>query len=72
MSWKYCTENSQSDDVRIWIDPRDPILTVTFTTDPQYQMITSPIQLVGGSSTTIPWTTIRQSSGVRPEANAGE
>lgn len=59
MSWKYCTENSPFDYVRIWIDPRDPILTDTFTTDLQYQMITSPIQLVGGCSTTIPWTTIR-------------
>ena len=57
MSWKYCTQTPQSDDVYIWIDSRNPTLTDTFTTDPMYQQYTSPIQLIGGCSTTIPWTT---------------
>ena len=72
MSWRYTTEIPDTQTTYLWIDGRDPVLTDTFTTDPQYQMFTSPVQLVGGCSTTIPWTTIRQSTGVRPEANAGE
>lgn len=57
MSWKYCTQTQSSDDVYIWIDSRDPVVTDTFVTDPMYQQYTSPIQLIGGCSTTIPWTT---------------
>ena len=57
MSWKYCTQTS--DNAYIWIDSRDPILTDTFTTDPMFTSILSPIQLIGGCSTTIPWTTTR-------------
>ena len=58
MSWKYLTQIDTTATTYIWIDQRDPVLTDSFVTDPMYQHYTSPIQLIGGCSTTIPWTTI--------------
>lgn len=55
MAWKYLTQVDQSDDIYIWIDNRDPLLTDTSSTDPMYRDYSSPVKVIGGSSTTIPW-----------------
>ena len=56
MAWKYLTQvNQYQPDTYIWIDNRDLILTDTFTTDPKYIGYLSPVKVIGGSSTTIPF-----------------